>query len=705
MRRVFSFLLFCLCFFPSGPALAWEAAQSALIWQGFVLSGKAAASAAPEGRGMVVSTARRLPDKKPPAANTSAPATAEVTQPAAGPFLLAFTLVTPPGVYLYGPDAKDGLPTSFSVSYAPITPFAARPAPSSAAFAELLETGGQPLEPRIPMAVLKKNTPFGSQTGFGNPDTPIYPGPVTFWVEVPSLLPFYTSAAVKVQVAGLFCSATSCTPFTNPLELVVGQKDVEAFAVAAQQPWWQDWKKGTAVQLAVPQPDPLPEGEGERQTNGTETAVPSGTSAPLPRIQTEAAKALERHTAFFATLEPAFFVPGQEVEELGKAMFLGLIAGFLLNLMPCVLPVISLKFSALLAVTAMTDKREQARAFRVHCLIFAAGIMTWFMILALLLGVAGLAWGEMFQSPVVIVCLGLVLFLLGLSLFGVFSLPIFDPKITSESHPHWQAFASGLLATLLATPCSGPLLGGVLGWALRQPLPILILTVACVGIGMSLPYGVLACRPGLLHLLPRPGSWTLRLEQLLGFFLMGSVLYLVTLLPSEWVPAFLFNMFAVAVAAWLWGQIGHLRASTLRRMLSRGLAIVLVGLTAWWGSASIKRDFAWEEFDPQTFTELLGTQPLLLEFTADWCPSCKAMEYTTLNKKRMATLREKYKMRTIRVDLTRDAEAGKALLLSLKSGSIPVIALFPKGEGAKKPMVLRDLVTPEQLKRALSEVF
>ena len=119
----------------------------------------------------------------------------------------------------------------------------------------------------------------------------------------------------------------------------------------------------------------------------------------------------------------------------------------------------------------------------------------------------------------------------------------------------------------------------------------------------------------------------------------------------------------------------------------------------------MQQDFTWEAFDPKVFTEDLGKDPILLEFTADWCPSCKAMEHTTLNKNRMSRLRERYKMRTIRVDLTRDDPVAKELLLSLGSGSIPVIALFPEGEGAKKPLVLRDLVTPKQLEEALSRTF
>ena len=135
---------------------------------------------------------------------------------------------------------------------------------------------------------------------------------------------------------------------------------------------------------------------------------------------------------------------------------------------------------------------------------------------------------------------------------------------------------------------------------------------------------------------------------------------------------------------------------------------MVVLLSVWWGSYSIRTDSTWESFDPQIFTELLGKQPLLLEFTADWCPSCKALEYTTLNKARMADLRRRYNVRTIRVDLTRDegvGRHGKELLKALDSTSIPVLALFPIGENARQPVVLRDLVTPSQLEEAAAAAF
>lgn len=688
MRR-FVILLIALFSFV-GQAHAFLGAECEIHWQAYVLSAQHGADEA------------ALADPS----DALYPSFADPAPAAEGKrLLLALTIVPPQGQYLYGPESTDGLPTELAVRVAQLSAYPMQRL-SSVQIASLTQEKGEALPVRAPRAILKKETEYASVElpGSEGSNPPIYPGPVTFWAELP-FAQGLGGIAAEVSLSGLLCSPVSCSPAGGSLALSFSAAEMAQFPPAQEQDWWLAWQEGENV--LVPPPDSAfvataPTGANPFAGGKSLTPkAPQNSEAPL-----DSAGELARHSAFFSTLEPSFFNPDTEVQFLGEALLFGLLAGLLLNLMPCVLPVVSLKFSALLAVSAMTDRQQQARAFRAHCIIFALGIMAWFMVLAVLLGVAGWAWGELFQRPIVIVLLGLMLFVLALSLFGVYSLPIFDLRIGRDSkHPHWQAFASGLLATLLATPCSGPLLGGVLAWAIRQPLPVLFLCVISVGLGMSLPYYILAFCPRLVHLLPRPGTWTLRLEQLLGFFLVGSVVYLATLLPAEWLPAFLFSLFSVAFAAWLWGQIGHLRASALRRFLARGTAVGILVLAALFGASSVNPDRAWEAFDPQQFADLLGKEPMLLDFTADWCPSCKALEHTTLNKNRMEDLRRKYNVRTIRVDITRNAEAGKELLRALDSTSIPVLALFPKGEGAKQPIVLRDLVTPGQLDEAVLATY
>ncbi len=627
--------------------------------------------------------------------------------------LVALTVSPPTGNYFYGMEETQGLPTKLS--------FAALPMDRSAI--------PLPVTVRLPEIIKKKESHFASTVlaGVEDSETYIFAGTATFVAKVAVRGPGIT---LKMGVSGLFCSDKHCMPFTEQLESAIAA-DTTTLPLASTAPWWEAYAAGKAVPInsvvaaasletkaAAPSATPsaffapvVTPASSVPFIQNNATVVPLTTTTPVANVDNanaeEDSEAVKRDLAIINQLniEPQYFSPALEVSNVWKALGLGLAAGLILNLMPCVLPVVSLKFSALLAVTAMTNKKDQAKAFRNHCLIFASGVLSWFLFLALMLGLAGWAWGELFQNPVALSILGMILFLLSLSLFGVFSLPIFDLKVATKSNPHWQAFASGLLATLLATPCSGPLLGGVIGWAIRQPLPLLVTTIMCIGIGMTIPYCVLAINPRFINLLPRPGAWTIRLEQLLGFFLLGSVVYLTVLLPRDWLAGYLTVLLSVAFAAWLWGQIGHLNASILRRTIAKSCAVLVIISAVWWAKLTITKDFNWQPFSAATFAQMMGNEVLLLEFTADWCPNCKILEQTTLSPERMADLRSKYKIKTLRVDLTKLDKAGFELLSALGSKTMPLIAIFPTGEKANKPIVLRDIVTPTQLEEAIESVY
>jgi thiol:disulfide interchange protein DsbD len=664
------------------------------------------------------------------------------SDPAEGPrdVLLALTLLPPADSYLYGPESTEGPPTSVHVRIRPASdaragrhdklderaPDARADVPSSAAAqarpgadspAGLRSAAGEEQAPAVysPPATPKKATRFASLRFPGLPDDDplVYAGPATFRTLFPAP-EGSDSVSLLVSVSGLLCSESNCRPVAVALDLALFARDTAMLPQAEDEARPVAFGADAGIPVlpppgAVPKTVPL----SSIRIPGMSSAASDpafaggvdletfGASAACDAAEPENAERGDR----FAFLQPVPFRTEIEITSLGEAVFFGLPAGLILNLMPCVLPVISLKFSALAAVSSMAGKRARRRAFREHCLLFAAGILTWFCIAALLLGGAGRLWGDLFQQPLVPAVLGLVLFLLALSLFGVFSLPVFDFRIGREGAPRRQAFVGGLLATLLATPCSGPLLGAVLAWAVDRPLFLLVPAVFSVGVGMALPYLLMALNPGLVHMLPKPGPWTLRLEQLLGFFLMGSVVYISTLLPEHWVAPFLYNLLAVAAAAWLWGSIGHLRAGRARRIAAGVCACALLLLSAAWGLHATAPDRTWETFDAERFLADLGKDPMLLDFTADWCPSCKALEYATLSPGRMEDLRKRYNVRTVKVDLTRDAEAGAALLKALRSSSIPLIALFPAGEKAARPVILRDLVTPGQLREAARAVF
>ena len=402
--------------------------------------------------------------------------------------------------------------------------------------------------------------------------------------------------------------------------------------------------------------------------------------------------------------QPQVLQASLEVDGLATALLFGLLAGLILNIMPCVLPVLTLKASALLQVSG-ADPAARVRLLREHMLLFAAGILSWFWLLTLLLGSSGLIWGQLFQQSALTYGLLALVFALGLSMLGVFTLPLIDLKAGSTASPRMQAYFAGFLATLLATPCSGPLLGGVLAWAFSRNAFALWGVFTAVGIGMALPYLFFALRPGLARFLPRPGAWLEVVERLVGFFLMGLTVYLIFLLPEERRMPALASLPLIALAAWVWGAYCGPGASARRRRVLGGLTLGLLAAAILLGLQTAAGRAEWEEFTPQAFRASLGKEPHVLVFTADWCPNCKVLEHAVLGSRQVHAWRKRYGTRFVRVDLTRENAPALALLRALGSSSIPFVAFFPAGKNAHAPLVLRDMYTPRQFEEALERSF
>ncbi len=398
------------------------------------------------------------------------------------------------------------------------------------------------------------------------------------------------------------------------------------------------------------------------------------------------------------------FAEELEVSNLGKALMLGLLAGLILNLMPCVLPVLTLKASALLAISE--NGSERFRMFREHSLLFAAGILTQFILLAILLGTSELFWGEIFQNTYFVMFMLICIFVLALSMFGVFTLPMIDLKSGHNSSPRVQAYTSGFVATLLATPCSGPLLGGVLSFAFMQPTSILILIFIAVGMGMALPYILFAIKPRLAIFLPRPGMWMQHLERIVGFFLMATSIYLLSVLPEKKIFVALISLLFVAFLGWIWGKFANLHAPQWRRRTLSILFIIgIMGAVLYAAKPQAPKNIIWEDFVATNFQQDLGKKPMLVEFTADWCPNCKFVEQTVLTEENLLKYQKQYNLHFVRVDITHDNAEAEALMHALDSKSIPLTALFPQGLRAQSPILLRDIFSKKTLDKALKKAF
>lgn len=492
---------------------------------------------------------------------------------------------------------------------------------------------------------------------------------------------------LSAELSMLLCSDKNCVPVQQTVSLTFPQT-LPPPSPAALEAYGQ---LGKTVFPTLSEPVPPQAHPQQSVTPLTPLSGPSARLAPGSPAEPEEWRFMPRFSQ--ESLEPT---------ALGTALLLGLLAGLILNVMPCVLPVLTMKVSALLSASGHETESRRLAHFRRHNVLFAAGILTWFLVLAFCVGALGLAWGGLFQNTHLVYGLLILVFLLSLSLFDVFTLPVLDFKVGASRSPKMQAYLTGLVATLLATPCSGPLLGGVLGWAALQPLPVIAAVFTATGIGMALPYLVLAVWPGAARILPKPGAWTGIMERLVGFFLMGTAIYLLSILPeSQRLPA-LVTLLVCALAAWIWGHWGGLRASGLQKLFTGALALLMVGGSIWWSVRPAPEPAPWEAFQADTFRSLLKKEPLLVEFTADWCPSCKFLEQTVLTPKRLHAITERYGLRLIKVDLTRPDPEAQALLRAIGSVSIPVTAIFPKGLLSNSPIVLRDLYTTGQLEDALS---
>jgi len=527
----------------------------------------------------------------------------------------------------------------------------------------LIELNGASLPVYYPEGTRKKDT--------FNPDVTVnvYEDRARLYVPIPkgTGIPFTLLGNLEL----LLCSDSACLPVQIEIPLYSGPTPPQKLQKASSLSWWPEFLKITKA---------MPLGE----------KTPTSQLAPVTTTG-------EIKWDF----SPVYAQPSLEVSGLITAIFLGLLAGLILNAMPCVLPVISLKLSSVLATCSFESECNRRKVFRTHNILFSLGIMTWFVALAVLLAVTGQAWGEIFQQSWMIMTLTAIVFALSLSLFGLYSLPVIDLKFDQGTgNPKVQAYFTGLLATLLATPCSGPFLGGVLGWALTQPPAVIMTVFLSIGLGMTTPYLLLIVFPDLVRFLPKPGPWVQMVEKIVAFFLAGTCIYLINILPDTLVLPTLILVWLTVPAAWLWGKAGP-ELPAAKRWTFRLAGLLLFAGALAWTTMPEKRDFHWVNFEAADVAKQLGQTPMLIDFTADWCPTCKVLERTVLTEENLAKWQEKYDITFVRVDLTENNPEGEKLLHALGSRSIPVAAFIGLGENARRPIVLRDIFTASQLENLL----
>ncbi len=384
------------------------------------------------------------------------------------------------------------------------------------------------------------------------------------------------------------------------------------------------------------------------------------------------------------SINDAFFSPryvsASDVSGVIQAVLFGLIAGLILNFMPCVLPVVSLKLMGF-----VRHAGEQRGTLIRLGLLFSLGILTSFAVLAALGSFLGYNWGELFQKRIFLVGMIAVIFAMGLSLLGVFTLgvPSFASRAAREiGNPFIDSYVKGILATLLATPCSGPFLGGTLAFAFTQPPPVIFAIFMSIGVGMALPYLALAAAPGLIRFIPRPGDWMLAFEQAMGFLLLGTTVYLVGILGSDGILPSLWFLLALGIGLWQYGKFGNITRGVRSRAVSAAALGVIVVAGYWFsfeafgkegGSVAVqsRAEFSMEALRANSVAGRIS----IVKFTADWCPNCVLVEKTSLYTPDVVALINERSITLFTADLTRENPAAQELLRALGSRSIPFLAV------------------------------
>ena len=380
------------------------------------------------------------------------------------------------------------------------------------------------------------------------------------------------------------------------------------------------------------------------------------------------------------------------------------IGGLILNVMPCVLPVLAIKVMSFVQQAG----ESRARILTLN-LAYTAGVVGVFLSLATLAVVLGYGWGELFQSANFNLIMACIVFAMGLSLLGVFEIPV--PGMVGSAAGSQQkegplgAFLTGIFATLLATPCSGPFMGITLAWSVQQPAYMTFLIWGVMGLGMAAPYVIFGMIPGAVKLLPKPGMWMVRFKEFAGFVLMGTVVFFINFIDKSFTIPLLVMLLGISLGLWMIGSLYDVGSPIRHKNVVRVSALVLSGIVCSFGyyltMPGVK--LPWEPFSEQRFTELRTKgNNVLIDFTADWCLICKQNESFALNTPATLKLIEEYDVVPLYADYTNDSPEIERWLEKFDSISVPLTVIVP-GADPNKAYVIRDAYTKGTLLEALQE--
>jgi DsbC/DsbD-like thiol-disulfide interchange protein/cytochrome c biogenesis protein CcdA/thiol-disulfide isomerase/thioredoxin len=373
---------------------------------------------------------------------------------------------------------------------------------------------------------------------------------------------------------------------------------------------------------------------------------------------------------------------------LAWKLLLAFTGGLIMNVMPCVLPVIALKIFGFVKQAG----EEPARVFRLG-LAFAAGVFAFFLGLAAIVSQlrGAFNFGYQFQNPWLLTGLIALVFVFALNLLGVFEVELSGGTTTklsrlSSREGYGGAFLHGLFTTLLGTSCTAPFLGSSLGFAVTQPAPIVFLLFTAIATGMSLPYLLLTARPAWLRFVPKPGLWMERVKQVMGFVMLAVVVWLVGVMGSrgsEASSAVSWFLLALGVACWIYGTFS-------RSLISWAVIATMVGLgyfsflrgafdrPAKQGTSEVEE--GWQTFSEERVAAARAAgRPVFIDFTADWCVNCKVYEKTVLHTESIQRAFREKGVVAFKADWTNDDPEVTRALKSYGRNGVPLYVLYRPG--------------------------
>ena len=398
-------------------------------------------------------------------------------------------------------------------------------------------------------------------------------------------------------------------------------------------------------------------------------------------------------------------------------LLLAFLGGLLLNVMPCVLPVLSIK-----ALSLVKQGGEDRKQILASSLIYTAGVIISLLALAVIIIIIKasgeqVGWGFQFQNRGFVLSLLTIIFVFALSLFEVFTIsaPVMKTgSSVNRSRGAGAHFFSGVIAVLLATPCTAPFLGTAAGFAFSQSAPVILAVFFMVGLGLAFPFILIGFIPKIVSKLPKPGAWMNTFREVMGFLLIGTSVWLIDVLVHQseagTLTRILIYLTAVGLAAWLYGKLSSPGSSTRKKIAGAAAAVVIIAGSAFFlfgggspaaaqGEITVQESSEykdWLEFSPETvYDNIGGEQPVFVAFGAKWCMTCRTNESTVLFSGEIQSFFDDNDVILIHGDYTNENPEMTLWMEEFGRAGVPFYLWYPAG--SFEPVLLPEIINRKMI--------